>query len=215
MHIPDIPLSPSGEGQGEGKKMLTIALTGGIASGKSEVSHLFEKLGTPVIDTDIISRQLVKPGEPALQEIVAAFGASILNSDGTLNRKKLGKLIFNSKQQRVQLEDILHPRIRDEVTRQLQTIDAPYAIVVIPLLLETRYPIKVDRILVVDAPSEMQRQRLMQRNTISKADADQMLQAQATNSQRLAVADDVISNRGPLKDLQAEVERLHKYYLLP
>lgn len=194
--------------------MLTIALTGGIASGKSEVSHLFEALGAPVIDTDLISRQLVKPGEPALQEIVTAFGASILNSDGALNRKKLGKLIFNSDQQRRQLEDILHPRIRDEVTRQLQTIAAPYAIVVIPLLLESRYPINIDRILVIDAPPEMQRQRLMQRNAISEADADKMLHAQATNSHRLAVADDVISNRGPLKALQAEVERLHQYYLL-
>ncbi len=195
--------------------MHIIGLTGGIASGKSEVSRLFEELGAPVLDTDLISRQLVEPGEPALQEIVTAFGASMLNADGTLNRKTLGKLIFDSKQQREQLEDILHPRIRDEVTRQLQTIDTPYAIVVIPLLLETRYPIKVDRILVVDAPLEMQRQRLMQRDNISEAYVDKMLQAQTTSHQRLAVADDVISNQGSLKNLQAEVQRLHEYYLLP
>ena len=195
--------------------MLTIALTGGIASGKSEVSRLFEGLGVPVIDTDLISRQLVKPGEPALQEIVTAFGASILNSDGALNRKKLGKLIFNSRQQRHRLEDILHPRIRDEVARQLQRVVAPYVIVVIPLLLETRYPITVDRILAIDTPHELQRQRLVKRNAISETDADKMLQTQATNSQRLAAADDVISNQGALKDLQAEVERLHQYYLLP
>jgi len=195
--------------------MLTIALTGGIASGKSEVSRLFEQLGVPVIDTDLISRQLVKPGEPALQEIVTAFGASILNSDGALNRKKLGKLIFNSQQQRHRLEDILHPRIRDEVARQLQRVVAPYVIVVIPLLLETRYPIAVDRILVIDAPQQLQRQRLIKRNAISEADADKMMQTQAANSQRLAAADDVISNQGTLKDLQAKVERLHQYYLLP
>jgi dephospho-CoA kinase len=195
--------------------MLTIGLTGGVASGKSEVSHLFGELGATVIDTDRISRQLVEPGEPALQEIVSAFGTSILNNDGALNRKKLGKLIFNSEQQREQLEDILHPRIRDEVYRQLQRIDAPYAIVVIPLLLESRYPISVDHILVVDAPLELKRQRLMQRDAISDAEADMIIQAQATNSQRLAIADDVISNLGTLKDLQAEVKKLHQQYLLP
>ena len=193
---------------------MIIGLSGGIASGKSEVSRLFEKLGAPVIDTDLISRQLVKPGEPALQEIVAAFGDSILNTDGTLNRKELGKLIFNSEAKRRQLEEILHPRIRDEVTRQLQRIDAPYIIVVIPLLLETRYPIAVDRILVVDASQELQQQRLMQRNDISESDADKMMQAQTTNAQRLAAADDVISNQGSLHDLQTEVQRLHQFYLL-
>jgi dephospho-CoA kinase len=194
---------------------MIIGLTGGIASGKSEVSRLFEKLGAPVIDTDLISRQLVEPGEPALQEIVAAFGSSIINTDGTLNRKELGKLIFSSDSERRLLEDILHPRIRNEVTRQLQIIDAPYVIVVIPLLLETRYPIKVDRILVVDASQELQRQRLMQRNGISESDADKMMQAQTTNAQRLAAADDVISNQGSVHDLQTEVERLHQFYLLP
>ena len=195
--------------------MLTIALTGGIASGKSKVSRLFEALGAPVIDTDLISRQVVEPGEPALQEIVTRFGPAVINDDGALNRKKLGQLIFNSKQQREQLEDILHPRIRDEVTRQLQRIDAPYVIVVIPLLLETRYPIKLDRILVVDASQELQQQRLMQRNGISESDADKIMQAQTTNAQRLAAADDVISNQGSLHDLQTEVERLHQFYLLP
>lgn len=195
--------------------MLTIALTGGIASGKSEVSRLFEALGAPVIDTDCISRQLVEPGKPALLEIVEYFGPAVLNSDGTLNRKKLGQQIFSSETKRHRLESILHPRIRDEVTRQLQMIDAPYVIVVIPLLLESRYPITVDRVLVVDASQELQRQRLIQRNAISEAEADKMLQAQTTNLKRLAVADDVISNLGSLKDLQAEVERLHQYYLLP
>ena len=195
--------------------MLTIGLTGGIASGKSEVSRMFEELGATVIDTDRISRQLVEPDMPALQEIIAHFGSAVLNTDRTLNRKKLGKLIFNSEQQREQLEDILHPRIRDEVYRQLQTIDAPYAIVVIPLLLESRYPITMDRNLVVDAKMELNRQRLMQRDAISEAEADKMIQTQATNPRRLAVADDVISNRGTLKDLQTEVKKHHQYYLLP
>ncbi len=195
--------------------MLTIGLTGGIASGKSEVSRLFEELGTTVIDTDVISRQLVHPGEPALQEITAHFGTAILNGDGTLNRKKLGKLIFSSELERHWLEEILHPRIRDEVYRQLQTLDVPYVIVAIPLLLESRYPIKVDRILVIDAPRQLQQQRLMQRNAISEADANKMLEAQATDKERLAIANDVISNRGTLKDLEKEVLRLHEYYLLP
>jgi len=195
--------------------MQIIGLTGGIASGKSEVSRLFEELGVPVIDTDLISRQLVEPGEPALQEIVEHFGSAVLNSDGALNRKKLGQLIFSSETDRLRLEDILHPRIRNEVTRQLQALNAPYAIIVIPLLLETRYPINVDRILVVDVPLGMQRQRLMQRDNISEAEVGKVLRVQTTSHQRLAVADDVISNRGSLKALQAEVQRLHEYYLLP
>lgn len=195
--------------------MLTIGLTGGIASGKSEVSRMFEELGVAVIDTDLISRQLVEPGELALQEIVSHFSSAVINDDGTLNRNKLGKLIFSSESERHLLEDILHPRIRDEVSRQLQTIDAPYVIVVIPLLLETRYPIKVDRILVIDASQEQQRQRLMRRNALSQSDADKMMQAQTSNNRRLAVADDVISNRGSLKALQTDVERLHQFYLLP
>ena len=195
--------------------MQIIGLTGGIASGKSEVSRLFEELAVPVIDTDLISRQLVEPGEPALLEIVEHFGSAILNSDSTLNRKMLGQQIFSSETDRIRLEDILHPRIRAEVTRQLQAIvTSPYVIVVIPLLLESRYPITVDRVLVVDATQKLQRQRLIQRNAISEGEADKMLQAQSTNRQRLAVADDVISNLGSLKDLQAEVERLHQYYLL-
>ena len=194
--------------------MLIIGLTGGIASGKSEVSRMFEEFGAPVIDTDLISRQLVTPGEPALQEIVTAFGPSILNNEGALNRKMLGKLVFSSERDRLRLEDILHPRIRDEVTRQLQMIDAPYVIVVIPLLFETRYPITVDRVLLVDAPQELQRQRLMQRNGISESEADKMMHTQASSQQRMAIADDVISNPGSLKILHAEVQRLHEYYLL-
>ncbi len=194
--------------------MRVIGLTGGIASGKSEVSRLFEQLGAPVIDTDRISRQLVEPGEPALHEIAEYFGPAVLNSDGSLKRKTVGKLIFGSEEDRFRLEDILHPRIRDEVSLQLKAIDAPYVIVVIPLLLESRYPIAVDRVLVVDTPLEMQRQRLRQRNNLSEAEADKMLVAQATNHQRLVIADDVISNIGSLKDLQTEVQRLHEYYLL-
>jgi dephospho-CoA kinase len=194
--------------------MLIIGLTGGIASGKSEVSRLFEELGAPVIDTDLISRELVEPGSVALREIADHFGDSILNSDGSLDRKALGRIIFASQQQRERLEDILHPRIRDEVNRRLKALDAPYAVVVIPLLVETRYPIAVDRILVIDAPRDLQLQRLVQRNGITAAEADSIISAQAANSERLAVADDVISNSGTLDALRDEVKRLHGQYLL-
>ena len=194
--------------------MQIIGLTGGIASGKSEVSRLFEELGIPIIDTDQISRELVEPGSAALREIVDHFGDSVLNNDGSLDRKHLGRIIFASKQQRERLEDILHPRIRDEVGRRLKGLDAPYAVVVIPLLVETRYPISVDRILVIDAPRELQLQRLVQRNGISAAEADNIISAQAANSERLAAADDVLSNSGTLEELRAEVKRLHAEYLL-
>ena len=130
--------------------MLVIGLTGGIGSGKTTVSDLFSALGVPVIDTDLIARELVQAGQPALKDIITAFGQEILNLDGSLNRARLGDITFNNQIARKQLETILHPRIRDKVNQQLSELQSPYVIVVIPLLIETGGESYIDRILVID-----------------------------------------------------------------
>lgn len=194
--------------------MLVVGLTGGIGSGKSEISRRFAALGAPVIDTDEISRELVKPGHEALREIASAFGLAVLLPDGSLNRRRLRELVFSEETQRQRLEDILHPRIRDEVLVRLTRLtQAPYALIVIPLLLESRYPIPVDRILVVDAPEAQCVERVTRRDEVSAAAAQRILARQASRAERLAVADDVLVNEGDLATLDTRVEALHRKYL--
>jgi dephospho-CoA kinase len=194
--------------------MLTIGLTGGIASGKSAVSRLFEEEGVPVIDSDLVSRDLVRPGEPALREIEREFGSAVIDSTGGLDRPAMRDIIFRSQQKRRLLEDILHPRIRDRIGELLASLgEEPYAIVVIPLLVESRYPIRVDRVLVVDTDATLQRERLMQRDGIDRARAMAILRAQSDRNSRLAVADDVIVNDSDMASLREKVRRLHAAYL--
>ena len=189
-----------------------MALTGGIASGKTTVSRLFEEAGVPVIDTDILARELVEPGKPALTRIVERFGASILQPDGRLDRRQLRTRIFSHPGERQALEAILHPAIHQEVLARLRQLDAPYVIVVIPLLAESRQNWGQDRVLLVDAPEAMQLKRLLQRDHCSTKQAQQALRSQADRSQRLAIADDVILNDGDIEHLRQEVERLHRLY---
>ena len=143
--------------------MLIIGLTGGIGSGKSTVAEYIAQLGVPVIDSDRISRELVVPGSPALGEIAAAFGPEMILEDGTLDRSRLRRQVFADPQQRRRLEAILHPRIYAEMRRRIQALDTPYCVLVIPLLLETGATAMVDRVLVVDAPESLQRQRVKRR----------------------------------------------------
>ncbi|MFZ5465874.1 MAG: dephospho-CoA kinase [Pseudomonadota bacterium] len=205
--------------------MLKIGLTGGVASGKSTVAALFAAHGAPIIDTDLIARELVAPGQPALAEIADRFGPDALNSDGSLDRPWLRRRIFADDGARRQLEDILHPRIRAEVRRRLEALrqtsiaatgrphPAPYAIVVIPLLVETgAYDEILDRVLVVDVPEALQLERLMTRDGMDEALARAMLDAQASRPARLARADDVIDNSGAPEALVPQVERLHRLY---
>ena len=194
--------------------MLRIGLTGGIASGKSAASDYFASLGIPVIDTDLLSRELVQPGSEGLQRIVETFGKSVLDETGALDRARLRELVFASDTQRGQLEDILHPLIRDRVEELVATIgNAPYVIIVIPLLVETRYPIPVDRVLVIDTAEAQQLDRLMQRDDISIEQAQIMLDAQASREQRLQQADDIVRNDAGIEELQAELLTLHHDYL--
>jgi len=192
--------------------MLKIGLTGGICSGKSTVAEIFSRLGVPVIDMDVIARQLVTPGSPALAEITETFGPDILNPDGSLNRQRLRQRIFASDIERKQLEAILHPRIRAETERQLSELRAPYCIVVIPLLAETGQRSLIDRVLVVDAPESLQLERLVARDHITPADAQKILDSQASRQARLDIADEVIRNEGDQARLENQVRQLHAKY---
>ncbi|MDX1459891.1 MAG: dephospho-CoA kinase [Xanthomonadales bacterium] len=199
-------------GENPSRQPYVVALTGGIASGKSAVSAMFERLGVPVVDTDVIARELVEPGQPLLNSIVAAFGQQIVDALGRLKRRRLRKLIFRDPEKRARLEALMHPEIAAEATHRLAAVNAPYAILVIPLLAETGRLEGVNRVLVVDADSEIQVQRLMDRDQVSREQAERSLAAQASREQRLALADDVIVNHGSLEELEQQVAQLHLMY---
>jgi len=190
-----------------------VALTGGIASGKSAAAAFFETLGVPVFDTDQIARDIVEPGMPALAQLVAAFGPDILDAAGRLDRARMRERVFNDPQQRRRLEAITHPAIRTELARRSQDALGPYQIHVIPLLAEGGRASAYDRVLVVDCPQENQVRRLMARDGSSEAQARRILAAQATRAQRLEIADDVIENTGTLDELRMRVHELHHDYL--
>jgi dephospho-CoA kinase len=195
--------------------MLRIGLTGGIASGKSAASDCFASLGVPVIDTDLISRELVQPGTESLQRIIENFGDGVLDEAGMLDRAQLRAIVFASEDKRYELEEILHPAIRDRVEELVAEItQAPYVIIVIPLLLETRYPIPVDRVLLVDMDEDLQLERLIQRDNLNREQARAMLRAQTTRQQRLKNADDIIRNNGSIEELHAQLRTLHHDYLV-
>jgi dephospho-CoA kinase len=192
--------------------MLHVGLTGGIGSGKSTVAELFAAFGAPVVDTDHIARELVLPGTPSHTEIVAQFGRDVLDLSGQLDRKKLRARVFNDMDERRRLEAILHPRIRTEVKRQLNALDATYVIVVVPLLIETGFDGLIDRVLVVDANEASQIARVAKRSGLETAEIQKIIAAQATREQRLMHADDVIDNNGDLAALERQVAQLHQRY---
>jgi dephospho-CoA kinase len=192
---------------------LRIGLTGGIGSGKSTAAAQFAQLGIPVIDTDEIARQLVEPGAAGFAAVLAAFGREILTADGRIDRAALRRLVFVDEQRRLQLESLLHPLIRQEVRRRVEDTSAPYCIIAIPLLVETGQRDLVDRVLVIDAPEELQRQRAAARPGWSAEDVDRVMRSQAGREARRQVADDLILNDGDITALQEAVVRLHARYL--
>lgn len=194
--------------------MFTVGLTGGIGSGKSAAATRFAELGVPVIDTDAIAHELTLPGAPALGVIRAVFGDAVVTAEGTLDRAALRRRIFGDTAARRQLESLLHPRILDEVKTRLATLSAPYAVTVIPLLVETgTYRALLDRVLVIDCPEAMQIARAMARSGLSHEEAGAIVAAQASRSERLAAADDIIVNTGTLDALREAVDALHQRYV--
>ncbi|MBU1263912.1 MAG: dephospho-CoA kinase [Gammaproteobacteria bacterium] len=194
--------------------MFTVGLTGGIGSGKSTVADCFAALGVPVIDTDVIARELTAPGGAALEAIRAVFGETVMQTDGTLDRAVLRRRVFADGAARHQLEAILHPRIRQGVAQKLATLTAPYALIVIPLLVEAGgYRDVLNRVLVVDCPEAVQIARVMARSGLAHGEIKAILAAQAGRAERLAVADDIIVNTLSLEALRAEVAALHQRYL--
>lgn len=192
---------------------LRIGITGGIGSGKSSVARLFLDLGVPVIDTDDVARQLVLPGRPALQQIVRAFGDRILDPSGALDRTALRAFVFSAPEKRRELEQILHPLIRTAIADWARSQQTPYCLIVIPLLVESGWGGDVDRVLVVDAPVELQLQRATARDRAAEAQVRAIIDVQCTREARLTVADDVVTNDGDLTHLRRQVERLHQAYL--
>ena len=193
--------------------MLIVGLTGGIGSGKTVVSDRFARHGVPVIDTDLIARELVRPGQPALAEIVAEFGPECLDDGGSLDRAYLRQRVFADETGRRRLEAILHPRIRAVTRERIAALTAPYGLLVIPLLAETGMTDLVDRVLVVDVSEAEQIRRVMARDRIDEIQARRILAAQASRSQRLALADEVVENAGDFADLERQIADLHPYYL--
>ena len=189
-----------------------VVLTGGIASGKTAVSDLFAQRGVPVIDTDQIAHEIVEPGRPALKRIAEAFGQDFLGADGRLDRKKMRNAIFSNPQQKNRLESILHPAIASEVDQLISQVDAPWCILVVPLLAETSLFSWINRVLVVDVEESVQMERVMARDKISQKQAQSILDAQTSRQQRLALADDILDNSESLKQLEAEVDKLYRKY---
>ncbi len=193
--------------------MFAVGLTGGIASGKTTISNLFAQRGVPVIDTDVISRGLLEPGEQAYSQVRAHFGDEVVDADGRIRRARLREIVFGDRREKAWLETMLHPLIYQ---RSLDTIRRhrrdDYVLVVIPLLFETNFQSLVDRILVVDCPAEVQIERLIARDAIDAGLARQMIAQQLSDDERVARAHDVIDNSRDDADLDAEVERLHRKY---
>jgi len=189
-----------------------IGLTGGIASGKSAVADLFSKLGVPIIDTDVIAREVVQPGQPALDEIRSRFGEHMIDAAGNLDRAALREAIFSDDQARLDLEAILHPRIGAETRRQAEAAEGAYQVIVVPLLTSSPLIRFVDRVLVVDCDEATQLQRLLARDSESIDQARRILAAQASREDRLRIADDVIDNDRGLRDLRRAVTALDREY---
>ncbi len=192
---------------------LKVGLTGGIASGKTTVSELFKQLGVPIIDADVIAHQIVQPPSPVLVLLAETFGQAILQADGQLNRAYLRDLVFQQPEQKQKLEAIMHPRIRAEMLMQVAQIKTPYCILSIPLLLETQQMQLVDKILVVDCPAELQRERLARRSGLDENMISAILAAQASRQQRQAIATEMVDNSLTIETLTKKIYQLHELYL--
>ena len=193
--------------------MFCVGLTGGIASGKTTVASLFIELGAGLVDTDEVAREVVAVGEPGLDAVIETFGTEFLLGTGGLDRDALRTLVFRDAEARRRLETLLHPLIRSRTRDQLASLRTPYAVAVVPLLVETDFGELVDRVLVVDCPRELQLERVIQRDRISAEEAEVILEAQASRETRAAQADDLLDTSQSLSTTRNRVKVLHSDYL--
>lgn len=189
-----------------------VGVTGGIGSGKTVVCNAFAALGVPVFDADIAAREVVAPGAPLLQDVVAEFGTGVRGADGELDRRALRSLVFASDTRRRALEALLHPAIRARLAEQIARCESDYCLLCIPLLVEKGGYENIERILVVDCDPELQRRRVAARDNLTVDEVTAIMRTQATRDQRLAAADDIIENNGDLDAVLEEVARLHEQY---
>ncbi len=191
-----------------------VGITGGIGSGKTAATDRFASHGIDIVDADLMSREVVKPGMPALEAIASRFGADrILLEDGSLNRRELRHIIFNDAEHKTWLEALLHPLIRQEIMNRLQACKPPYCLLSSPLLLETDQKKMCDRILLIDAPEQLQLDRTQRRDNTSADAVKAIMASQLTREQRQSMADDIITNDADLLSLYAAVDKQHKRYL--
>lgn len=195
-----------------GDRPYVVGLTGGIGSGKSTISRLFAGFGIEVIDADEVSRDVVNPGSPALNALVARFGNSILNGDGTLKREILRGVIFTDPEAKAWVEQLLHPLIRTAILKRIERSSSPWLLLSAPLLLESDAYAFVDRVLVVDVPESVQLARTMQRDNATKEEVTRIMQSQLARGKRLAAADDIVDNTGDTLQLQEKLLRLKQRY---
>ncbi len=193
--------------------MLIIGLTGGIGSGKSVASDKFKSLGITVVDADVASRTVVEPGKPALKEIEDHFGSGIITAEGKLDRNNLREIIATDPEERKWLESVLHPKIGEQITKEISESTSVYTLFVAPLLLETNSQEMCSRVVVVDVPKDVQIRRTAKRDKVSPNQVEQMVAAQMEREKRLEKADDVLLNSGTIEDLEKQVEELHKKYI--
>ena len=193
--------------------MMIVGLTGGIGSGKTTVSNLFSDLGVAIVDADIAAREVVEPGCPALLEIQSHFGDAVIDSDGSLDRKTLRQRVFNNEAERLWLESLLHPLIKERLQQQLGKAQSEYAILSSPLLLETDQHQLTDRVLVIDVTEETQLQRASARDKNNREQIKAIMAVQMDRETRCSRADDIILNDSSTDDLKERVLSLHKRYL--
>ena len=193
--------------------VLTIALTGGIGSGKTSIASIFKSLGVPIIDSDTISKEIILPGKPCFKDIVNEFGEEILTNKGTIDRYKLRDIIFNNDKARIKLENIIHPVVFKNIDTEISLINYPYCLVIIPLLIETKSTEKFDRILVIDALESLQFERIVKRDDISPILIKKIIKTQAKRKERLRYANDIIVNNDKIMNLNKSINALHKKYL--
>lgn len=190
-----------------------VALTGGIGSGKSTVAESFARRGVSIVDADVIARQVVEPGQPALHELALRFGKNIILHDGSLNRAVLREYIFNDPLAKQWVNQLLHPLIHAKTGQLIRAATTPYVLWVVPLLIENGLQNQANRVLVVDVDEQTQLVRTMQRDGVSRQQAEQILRAQVSRQQRLACADDIIDNNGGAETIEPRVASLHSRYL--